>query len=87
MAEEVHLLRLVKAFTKIRSPQTRREIVDFVEAALEFEETCSSQQQAPIIRPLPDRNGLERIIPMRNSVDCEMARKGCRDCEDRMRGK
>jgi hypothetical protein len=45
MAEEVHLLRLVKAFTKIRNPQTRREIIDFVEAALEFEETCSSQRQ------------------------------------------
>jgi len=46
MAEEVQLLRLVKAFTKIKDPQTRREIIEFAEAALEFEETSSQAREA-----------------------------------------
>jgi hypothetical protein len=37
MAEEVELLRLVKAFVKIRDRQRRREIVEFVEATVERE--------------------------------------------------
>ena len=46
MPEEAQLLRLARAFTRIRSPQTRREIVGFVEAALEFEEACSKQEKS-----------------------------------------
>jgi hypothetical protein len=45
-AEEVQLLRLVKAFTKIKDPQTRREIIEFAEAALEFEEASSQAREA-----------------------------------------
>ncbi|MBV9459824.1 MAG: hypothetical protein JO141_20230 [Bradyrhizobium sp.] len=37
MAEEVQLLRLVRAFTKLRDPQRRREIVDLAEASVEAE--------------------------------------------------
>jgi hypothetical protein len=32
-------LSLVKAFTKIKNRQTRQEVIEFVETALEFEET------------------------------------------------
>ena len=41
MAEEVQLLRLVKAFARIRNPQTRREIIELIEASQESEETRS----------------------------------------------
>jgi hypothetical protein len=37
MAEEVQLLRLVRAFTKIRDERRRREIVELVEASVEAE--------------------------------------------------
>lgn len=46
MAEEVQLLRLVKAFTKIKNPQTRRKIIELAEAALEFEEACPPAREA-----------------------------------------
>jgi len=46
MAEEVQLSRLVKALTKINNPQTRREIIELAEAALEFEETRSRAREA-----------------------------------------
>jgi hypothetical protein len=41
MAEEVQLLRLMKAFAKIRNPQTKSEIIELIEAAQESEETRS----------------------------------------------
>jgi hypothetical protein len=37
MAEEVQLLRLVRAFTKIKDQRRRREIVEIVEASVEAE--------------------------------------------------
>jgi hypothetical protein len=37
MAEEVQLLRLVRAFAKIKDPRRRREIVELVEASVEVE--------------------------------------------------
>ena len=37
MAEEVQLLRLVRAFTKLRDPRRRREIVELAEASVEAE--------------------------------------------------
>lgn len=37
MAEEAQLLRLVRAFTKIKDPRRRREIIEFVEASVEAE--------------------------------------------------
>ena len=35
MAEEVELLRLVRAFAKIKDQRRRREIVELVEASVE----------------------------------------------------
>jgi len=37
MAEEVQLLRLVRAFTKIKDQRRRRELVEIVEASVEAE--------------------------------------------------
>jgi len=37
MAEEVELLRLVRAFTKIKDQRRRREIVELVEASVQAE--------------------------------------------------
>jgi hypothetical protein len=37
MAEEVQLLRLVRAFTKLRDQRRRREIVEFAEASVAAE--------------------------------------------------
>ncbi len=37
MAEEVQLLRLVRAFTKLRDRRRRREIIELVEASVEAE--------------------------------------------------
>ena len=37
MAEEVKLLRLVRAFAKIRDQRRRREIVELVEASVDAE--------------------------------------------------
>ena len=37
MAEEVQLLRLVRAFTKIKDLRRRRELVEIVEASVEAE--------------------------------------------------
>ena len=37
MAEEVQLLRLVRAFTKLRDQRRRREIVELAEASVEAE--------------------------------------------------
>jgi hypothetical protein len=37
VAEEVQLLRLVRAFTKLRDPRRRREIVELAEASVEAE--------------------------------------------------
>jgi len=46
MTEEAQLLKLVKAFTKIKNPQTRHEIIVFVEAALEFEGTRARARES-----------------------------------------
>ncbi|HZT35774.1 MAG TPA: hypothetical protein VFA15_07630 [Nitrososphaera sp.] len=51
MPEEAQLLRLARAFTKIRSPQTKREIVEFVEAAREFEEAFYNQEISQKVVP------------------------------------
>jgi hypothetical protein len=45
MAEDAQLLRLAKAFTKIKSRQTGQEVIEFVEAALELEEICTELGQ------------------------------------------
>lgn len=37
MAEEVQLLRLVRAFAKIKDQRRRREIIELVEASVEAE--------------------------------------------------
>ena len=37
MAEEVQLLRLVRAFAKIKDQRRRREIVELVEASVDAE--------------------------------------------------
>ena len=37
MAEEAQLLRLVRAFAKIKDQRRRREIIEFVEASVEAE--------------------------------------------------
>jgi hypothetical protein len=37
MAEEVQLLRLVRAFTKLKDPRRRREIVELAEASVAAE--------------------------------------------------
>jgi hypothetical protein len=46
MAEEAQLLRPVRAFTKIRSQQTKQEVIEFLGAALEFDEACSEQNKS-----------------------------------------
>ena len=46
MAEEVQLLKLVKAFTKIKSRQSKQEIIEFVEVALAREEACSALEKS-----------------------------------------
>jgi len=37
MAEEIELLRLVRAFTKIRDRRRRKEIIELAEASIERE--------------------------------------------------
>ena len=45
MAEEVELLRLVKAFAKIKDRQRRREIVELVEASVEREASTQTRPE------------------------------------------
>lgn len=48
MAEEVQLLRLVRAFTKLKDQRRRTEIVELVEASVEAEAKPRPVAQGPV---------------------------------------
>jgi len=55
MAEEIQLLRLVRAFTKIKDQRRRREIVELAEASVE----AGNQAEADGIKDVGGLIGFE----------------------------